>query len=126
MSACIVYIDSEHAKIFKLKEKKVEEMNLKKHEVMHHTHGDHDKAHKASNHFFHEVAGALKGMTEILLIGPGLAKTHLKAHIDEHHKAELSKHVVGVETVDKITPNQMLEVGRKFFKNYDQFNWSIG
>ena len=122
MTACILFIDSDHAKLFKLGIDKVETENLKRTEIHHHTASDKDKLHKDGGHFFNDVASKLKGMKEILLVGPGLAKNHFKTHLEKHHHAELAKHIVGLETVDHPTDNQIIAVGRKFFKNYDKFN----
>jgi stalled ribosome rescue protein Dom34 len=119
MSAHVVWIDSQEAKVFSLKPGKVDTQVLK----AHHSDGSHSKENKESheNKFFHGVAKVLGGATEVLIVGPGDAKTHFKRHIDTHHHAELAKHIVGVEPMDHPTDNQILAHARKFFKARDLF-----
>jgi len=120
MSALVVWMDHEHAKIFALSPEKMETHSLKKHEVRHHTSHDEQK-HKNAEGFFHELASELKGASELLLVGPGLAKAQFKHHLENHHHQDLAKKVVGMETCDHPTDNQILDLGRKFFKKYDLF-----
>lgn len=80
MSACVVWIDSENAKIFK--------------------------------------------------ISPdGTIKNHIHSHtthpIGHKHDHLIFKNLVGVEALDHLSDNQMLEASRKFFKKYNTFNLSI-
>ncbi len=121
MSASILFIDGDHAKIFSLNPGKMETKDLKK--SSHHSHNqasesNHDHEHK----FFHEIASNLKNVKELLIVGPGLAKAKFKTHLETHHHHDLSKSVVGVETVDHPTDAQIAAIGRKFFKAYDLFH----
>ncbi len=120
MAACILFIDSDHAKFFNLNPGKMESSELKKHDVKHHTTGEKNDEHE--KHFFHEVAGHLKNATEILIVGPGLAKAKFKTHLETHHHQDLAKKIVGVETVDHPTDPQIVAAGKKFFKGYDLFH----
>jgi stalled ribosome rescue protein Dom34 len=118
----VVWLDSEVAHIFALKTSGVEKTNLKANQADHHTHNKKD-GHGDSNleHFFRDLAVKLAGGEQILILGPGLAKNHFKTHL-ETHVAGLAKHVIGLETVDHPTDNQVLATARKFFKTYDLFN----
>lgn len=120
MSARILFIDSDHAKIFKLDSEKMDTQAMKKHGAEHHSSAEKNDEHE--KHFFHDVANELLGTTELLVVGPGQAKTRFKTHLDSHHHQDLSKAVVGVETVDHPTDPQILAVGKKFFKTYDKFH----
>ncbi len=122
MSAYIVWLDHKEAQVYNLTAQGTKKEHLKKHTHEHsNSHADarHDQQ---DEHFYHEIAGKLKGADEVLLIGPGLAKNHFKTHLEKHHHAQLAQKVVGVETIDHITENQVLEHARKFFKNYDAFH----
>jgi len=121
MKAAILFIDSDHAKIFRLNPGMMEKTELKKHEIKHHLTDD-KKNEEHEKHFFHEVASELKGTTELLIVGPGLARTRFKTHLDAHHHTDLAKSVVGTESIDHPTDPQIVEVGRKFFKAYDLFH----
>jgi stalled ribosome rescue protein Dom34 len=89
---------------------------------MHHRHTD-PKKHKDSDKMFHEIATHLNGATEILVMGPGQAKDHIVSHLKNHHHEQLAKKVVGVETVDHPTDNQILDHARRFFKKIDVFTY---
>lgn len=57
---------------------------------------------------------------EILLIGPGTAKSELVNWLAEHHP-DVSRRVVGVETVDHPTPGQIKDLARAAFRHIDAF-----
>ncbi len=119
MANFVVFIDHAHANIFELHPDHTDEHKLVRHEVR--KHGDVEKErnkHKDERGFFDEVIVHLKAANQILLVGPGLAKTEFKHHLTEHHHAEIDKKVVGVETVDHPTPGQIVALGKKFFKNF--------
>lgn len=116
MSACVVWIDNENAKLFMLQPQGSSEQKLHSKEVKRH-----------SEKFFHEVAHAIHNdVKEILLVGPGLGKVHFKKHLEDHHHQNLSQRIVGVETCDHPTDKEILAQARKFFKGWDAFHESIG
>jgi len=120
MAACILFIDSDHAKIFKLNPGKMDSSELKKHEQKHHNTGEKNEEHE--KHFFNEVISHLKDSSELLIVGPGLAKNRFKSHLEAHHHQDLAKKVVGSETIDHPTDAQIVAVGKKFFTAYDVFH----
>jgi stalled ribosome rescue protein Dom34 len=69
--------------------------------------------------YYHRVAQALAGATEILIVGPAQAKLQLIKHIHLHDPALVSK-VVGVETVDHPTDGQLIAYARRYFQAKDQ------
>ncbi len=69
--------------------------------------------------YYHRVAQALTGATEILIVGPAQAKLQLVKHIHSHDPALVSK-VVGVETVDHPSDGQLIAYARKYFLAKDQ------
>lgn len=81
------------------------------------THGGH--AHGADPKFFEEVAAALNGTHEILIIGPGDAKQQFAAHLKAKHAA-LGKGIVSVETADHPTDPEVLAYARRHFKALDR------
>jgi stalled ribosome rescue protein Dom34 len=117
MAACIVWLDHKEAQIFHLSKDGTKKDHVKKH-GSEHAHGHNPEDEK----FFHEVAGKLANVNELLIMGPGLAKNHFKAHLENHHHTAIAKSIVGVESVDHPTENQLLEQARKFFKSYDAFH----
>jgi stalled ribosome rescue protein Dom34 len=125
MATYVIWLDSEKAHVFNLKPTGVEKSHLEKKGMDHHTHNKKDHHHdSAPDHFFHELAIRISDAKEILLMGPGLGKNHFQTHLEKHH-APLSKKVVGVESSDHPTDNQVLATARKFFKTYDLFDQPV-
>lgn len=75
--------------------------------------------------FFHRVAEALKGAGEVLVAGPGQAKIEFVKYLAKHDQA-LSKKVVTVETMDRITDNQVVAHARAYFTRSDRMRPQIG
>lgn len=125
MSACVIWIDSEHAKIFNIAAAGISKKLLKQNTV--NPNSSHHDSHKqnAEEHFFHEIASAIGNVEELLIFGAGMAKNHFKTHLEKHHHNQLAKHVIGVEALDHLTDNQILEASRKFFKKYNTFNSTL-
>jgi stalled ribosome rescue protein Dom34 len=120
MDSIVVWMDSEKATVFKFSEKGNEKLSLKNHYHDHHTHSPADGP-KQMESFFHEIIEKIKAAEEILLTGPGLAKNHFKTHLESHHHQEINKKIVGVETSDHPSDNQLQAFGKKFFKKVHLF-----
>jgi stalled ribosome rescue protein Dom34 len=126
MAAYVVWMDHEHAKLFKFAPGvKPVPHTIKHHGNDHHTHGKKENTGAEHGAYFHEVAQALKDSSEVLLVGPGLAKDHFKKHLDSHHHQELAKKILGSEAMDHPTDGQILAHARKFFKAKDLFTDTI-
>ena len=69
--------------------------------------------------YYHDVAEALKGAQEILIVGPASAKLQLVKHIHAHDHGMVDK-IMGVETVDHPTDGQVVAYARKYFVAKDQ------
>lgn len=124
MSSAVVWLDGQEAKIFDLKAQgKIEVKDLKMHGGKGHSRHPHDAKgshnHPEEDAFFKEVAQALRGFKETLIVGPGLAKERFKHYAESHFKSDVAKSIVGIQTVDHPTDNQVLELAREFFKSYD-------
>ena len=126
MSAFIVWIDQEHAKLFQFAAgKQPVETQVKRITHDHHTHGKHEHADAEHQAYFHDVAKHLVNATEILLVGPGLAREHFRTHLKKHHHSALEAAIVGSEPMDHPTDPQILAHARKFFKTRDLFTESV-
>lgn len=123
MAHFVIWLDSEKAEVFDLRSSGVVKFHVRKSGMTHHTHNENDHhGDPATEHFFTDLAGKLKGAEELLLLGPGLGKNHFKSHLEKHDAKGLFKKVIGTENCDHPTDNQIVAVARKFFKNYDRFN----
>ena len=85
----------------------------------HHAGSNTDGRAGEDKHFYDALAKALSGAGEILLCGPGNAKTQLKHYLDKHHSA-LAKKIIKVETLDHPSEGQLLAHGRKAFALIDR------
>lgn len=127
MTAHILWIDSESAQIFKLAEDGVKKHQIKKVVHDHHTTPKKDQhGHPGEDLYFHDICAQLKDADRVLVMGPGQAKDRLKSYIHKHHASDLGTKVVGFETSNHPTENQILAEGRSFFKKYDLFHDSLG
>lgn len=125
MSAYVIWIDSVEAKLFNLSQKGQSPKHIHAHGHKHHKdpHGKHsEKHHPESESVFKDLCPLIHDASEVLLIGPGEAKTAFKSYLDKHFSTTLAKKVVGVETVDHPTEPQIKEIARKFFKTFDLFH----
>jgi stalled ribosome rescue protein Dom34 len=111
MSHYAVWIDHKHAFIYKFDATGTTETMLEgKGEVKH------------DDKFFHQVASKLTGAKELLIMGPGEAKSEFKHHLENHNHKELAKSVVGVKPM-KSHPTKalMLDNAKEFFKHHHMF-----
>ena len=119
----VVWIDHKEAHVMHVSPTDVEKSLI-------HPSGQHHKLHSKvgtlgngrateDHDYYHQVAEALTGATEILIVGPAQAKLQLIKHIHSHHPALAAK-VVGVETVDHPTDGQLVAYARKYFLAKDQ------
>jgi stalled ribosome rescue protein Dom34 len=69
--------------------------------------------------FFDEIVEAVGDAREILIVGPGQAKTHFKKDLDHRHP-KVAELVVAVETADHPSVDQLLAQARKYFRKVDQ------
>jgi stalled ribosome rescue protein Dom34 len=87
---------------------------------IHHKAGSIGSGHAADDHhFFDEIIAALAGIHEVLIAGPGNAKTAFQTYIEDHD-VELAQRVVGIETLDHPTEPELLAHARKYFTAVDQ------
>ncbi|MGB8858434.1 MAG: hypothetical protein WCC60_04230 [Ilumatobacteraceae bacterium] len=118
----VVWIDHQHATV-------IDFTFDEKHLVVVDRVGGQQKVHRRSgvpgsgkapidHHFFDEVAAAVKDVAEILLVGPGGAKTEFQHDLAARHPA-VAKNVIAVESVDHPTDGELLAFARKYFKRID-------
>jgi hypothetical protein len=67
------------------------------------------------NKYYRQVMSALKDADLIFIMGPGQAKIEFEKAMRKN-KA-MQKRILKVETVDKMTKNQMIAYVREFYKN---------
>lgn len=116
-----VWIDHKEAKIFQIDRESFEEKTLRAPHghVNRHPTVAAERNHPADGEqFYHEVATALVGADEILVVGPSTAKLEFLKHV--HKRAHpLVARIVGVETVDHPTDGQLAAYARNYFRTVD-------
>jgi stalled ribosome rescue protein Dom34 len=116
-----VWIDHHEAKVFHLTAETFETSTF---EAPHHHVHRHPQATAESKHpadaerFYHEIARALEGVEEILVVGPATAKLEFVKHVHKHDHTLVEK-IVGVETVDHPTDKQLVAYARRYFRAVD-------
>lgn len=114
-----VWIDHKEAKIFHIDAETFDATTVK---APHHhltRKADEQGAHSASKPFFDDVATALGGAEQVLLVGPSTAKLEFHRHLHTHNAA-LEKRIVGVETLDHPTDGQFAAYVRQYFHGKDR------
>jgi stalled ribosome rescue protein Dom34 len=116
MTQFVVWMDSEKAHLFNLKTSEIEKSHLGVHGADHHTRNKKDLLEAAHmEHFYRDLAAKLKDADQILILGPGLSKNHFKTYLEKHHTAGLASKIVGMESSDHPTDNQIIAFAKKFF-----------
>jgi stalled ribosome rescue protein Dom34 len=119
-----VWLDHKEARIFHIDPYTIDETTvLAPLHNIHHKHprgpeGVHEHPEDAKR-FFHDVARALDGAEEVLVMGPGSAKHEWVGYVHEHDRA-LEPKIVGVETVDHPTDPQLVACAKSYFVRSDR------
>jgi stalled ribosome rescue protein Dom34 len=66
------------------------------------------------NKYYDEVIDSVQLADSILVIGPGEAKTEFKKRLESK---EIIKHLINIETVDKMSDNQIAAKVRQYFQH---------
>lgn len=118
----VVWIDHTQAHVMHISPEDVEKSVIKPSQPHHKLHskvGTLGAARAPEDQaYYHQVAQALAGAGEILVVGPAQAKLQLIKHLHAHDLA-LAQRVVGMETVDHPTDAQIVAYARKYFQAKD-------
>lgn len=112
----VIRIDHQHAEILQFDAEHVQAQKVKAH--THHT-AQHGSGVRTEHEFFGHVCDALAGIHEILVVGSKTAQADFRHYI-EKHRATVAQQVVGYETVDQPTQNQLVAFARQYFLKYDR------
>lgn len=115
----VVWIDHAQAHLIHFNPEASESEMINLHSTHNAVHVASDKEGPAAQQYLEQVASALAGAGEILVVGPGVEKLVLMKYLSKHQPA-LADHVVSVETVDHPTDGQLLAYARKYFVHADR------
>lgn len=122
MSATIIWLDTHEAKLYHLTQAGVTTEKVTLHSKTHHSESlgrNHTIAEGDEGKLHAELAAKLKTIAskEWLLAGPGIGRKHFANYLEKNSPA-LFANVKGNEAMDaKLTENQIVAEGRKFFKH---------
>jgi stalled ribosome rescue protein Dom34 len=118
----VVWLDHSEAHVIHFNPEASDVETIKTHSTHRHLH---NKAGSIGNgrapedaQYFDDIAQALQGSLEILIVGPGNEKLALLKHLQKHQH-DLAEKVYGVETVDHPSDGQLLAYARKYFVKAD-------
>ena len=114
----VIWIDHQEAHVFHFNAGQADEA------VVHAAHSPthlHSKAGSISGthvtdepEFYGDVAKSVAESQKILIVGPSSAKTEFVKYL-EKHVPEIRAHITGVETMARMTDNQIVAEGRRYF-----------
>ena len=87
MALLAIWIDGEKAKLYEFTEAKLIHTDLSDPSPLHHTHGEDQLAHqKKEQSFFKTLMPKLEKASSILILGPGVTKSHFQKFILENYR----------------------------------------
>ena len=119
MKHAVIWIDRKEARIFEVDADKVGQSIVDSPGPHIHRHPDEVdlrvRNHPDDEHrYFREVARALEGRGQVLLVGPAQTKVHFFRYL-HHHDRPLEARVVGIESADHPTDGQLVAHLRSYF-----------
>ncbi|WP_131113696.1 translational machinery protein [Lichenihabitans psoromatis] len=124
----VVWLDHHDAKIIHFNLTASDEEVVKPGDIPLHLHikagsasGKHGTSEKGFNR---DIATAIGGAQAVLIIGPSTAKTEFIHHL-RRHAPQIAAHVAAVETSARLTDQQLLAEGRRFFVAADRMTPQI-
>lgn len=112
----IVQVDHHNAQILQFDAEHVQAQRVKAH--THHTR-QHGSAVRTEHEFFGQVCDALAGIPEVLVVGSHQAQADFRHYADKH-RPETARRIVGYETTDHPSENQLVAFARQYFLKYDR------
>ena len=116
-----VWIDHKEAKVFHIEPEGFEMSKINAPQRHLTQKASEQGSHALREPFFHEVAKALADADEILLVGPSAGKLDLLRHLHKHDPLVEAK-VLGVETLDHPSNNQIAAYVRHYFHAKDRLS----
>ena len=110
----IVWIDQQEAHVLMFDREHVDTQRIRSR-----SHHSHQGKHTDSHSFFKEVSDQLAGTHEVLLTGPGAARTEFKQWCGLHAKGAAHAIVDNVAS-DHPSDAQLVAMARQYFKKFDQ------
>ncbi|MBN8510089.1 MAG: hypothetical protein J0L57_15940 [Burkholderiales bacterium] len=114
----VVWVDHQASQVLQFDAAHVQAQKVKAHS--HHT-AYHGSRVRTEHEYFAELCDALAGIAEVLVVGSKTGLADFRHYVDKHRPA-VAKQVVGWETHDKPTENQLVALARQYFLKYDRMS----
>jgi hypothetical protein len=118
----IIWLDHRDARVvgFSIDASRTVEFHSQVEGKIHHRANTIGSGHLADDHhFFDEIAEAVRGVHEVVVCGPGNAKTAFMTYVGERHP-DTARQIIGVETQSHPSDAELLAWAKKYFKAVDQ------
>lgn len=112
----VVFLDHQQAQVLQFDAEHVQASKVKSHSRQTRQHGS---VVRSEHEFFADVCAALDGIAEVLVAGSKTALADFKHYADKHRPLT-AKQIVGYETVDHPSENQLVALARQYFLKYDR------
>jgi stalled ribosome rescue protein Dom34 len=112
----VLWIDHQTARIQQFDAEHVQVDTLHPHA---HPTRTHHSGVRAQHEYFSEVCDSLKGIQEVLVVGPKTGLSDFKHYVDKH-RPQLADHLVAFEPLAQLTEGQLTAKAREFFTRYDR------
>lgn len=116
MFHAVVWIDHQEAHVLQFDPEHVQASKVKASSRATRQHGSRVRT---EHEYFAHVCDALEGIAEVLVTGSKTAQADFR-HYVEKHRAKLTAHIAGYETVDHPSENQLVAMARKYFLKHDR------
>lgn len=122
-SHAIVWMDSREAHVFRFSADDVERRRIRARSPfrkVHHKAGVIGAGHVHLDHgYFEDIAEALAGVEEWLLMGPGIAKNEMARYV-EQQLPDLKSKLCGVNASNHPTDGELVDQARTAFRSIDR------
>ncbi len=123
-----IFLDNSHAYIIKSNGKEIVSMEeiqsevesrnkgqyTDEHVTISNQHKNTERREQEFKHFFKEIIGKIADANQIMLFGPGLAKTHFKTELEKI--GSFKKINIEALTTDSMTENQLKAYVKEYFE----------
>ena len=125
----VIWIDHHEARIVYFNLDDAEERRVRPAHPPRHLHGKAGSPsgthEQADDSYLGEVTAALVDAKEFLLTGPSSAKAELVKYFHRRAPQAMAR-LAGIETLDKVTDNELLAEARRYFKAADRLRPQLG
>ena len=114
----VLHIDHRNAQVLQFDADQVQTQRVKAHS---HPTAQHGSSVRTEHEFYAQVCDALDGIQEVLVAATHTGQADFRHYVDKHRPAA-ARRIVGYETVDHPTENQLVALARKFFVAHDRMS----